>query len=50
MNFDFGGLIIMYKLYGGMRNVQAMRKGVKNPDEGGEPICNLRISPSLNVK
>jgi len=37
----------MYKLYGGMRNVQAMRKGVKNPDEGGEPTCNLIISPSL---
>ena len=50
MNYGSEGLIIMYKLYGGMRNVQVMRKGVKNPDEEGEPTCNLDISLAPNTK
>jgi len=49
-NSDSEGSKGVYKLYEGMRNVQVMRKDVKNPDEGGEPICNLEISLSLNVK
>jgi hypothetical protein len=48
MNFDFEGSRGVYKLYGGMRNVQVMRKDVKNLDEGGEPTCNLEsVPPSI---
>jgi len=50
MSSDSEGSTGVYKLYAVMRNVQVMKKDVKNLDEGAEPICNLGISPSLNVK
>ena len=50
MSSDSEGSTGVYKLYAVMRNVQVMKKDVKSLDEGAEPICNLGISPSLNVK
>jgi len=36
-------------LYGVMRNVQVMRKDVRNPDGVGEPTCNLKSVSGVHL-